>query len=93
MRRLQQLGLVTDDPVWCRWHLTERGKAYLLNSPDRPRSCKVGTQPALVLLKDAAPPVVGTRVEFRYFPDTWGEWQTGFIDRVNDDGYFFMSLL
>jgi len=53
-------------------------------------SCKIGTVPALVILRYNYKLVPGKRIEVRY-PQPNTKWQTVMIDRINPDGYFFAS--
>jgi hypothetical protein len=63
-----------------------------VDSVKEPVSCKVGTQPTLILLRHPTRRFVGAEIEFRYYPNINGPWEAGVIDKVNDDGYFFVSL-
>ncbi|QBC45863.1 hypothetical protein [Iodobacter fluviatilis] len=55
-------------------------------------SCKVGTQPALVILKGNTKPALGKVISFRDAKNG-SPWRTGLVDRINPDGYFFMALI
>lgn len=62
--------------------------------PKRPKKypCKVGTQPWLVILKGGSKPKVGRPISFRR-AEHGTKWMSGVVDKINDDGYFFMSLV
>jgi hypothetical protein len=54
-------------------------------------SAKIGTIPALIILRRAYKLKVGLMVEFRDWkkPHTW---RRGKIDQINPDGHLFISL-
>ena len=55
-------------------------------------SCKIGTMPGLVILKGNSKPTVGRSITFRR-AEPRSKWQTGKVDRINPDGYFFIDLI
>ncbi len=59
------------------------------------QACKVGTQPALVSFRYRYRLRPGLTVIFRrhYIYYSTGKWETGIVDRVNPDGYAFISLM
>ena len=56
-------------------------------------SCKIGTQPGLVVLKGGYKPMVGREVMFRRHNGNVGVWERGIVDKINPDGYFFINLM
>lgn len=56
-------------------------------------SCKVGTQPWLIVLKPGSRAVVGRRIWFRRHDGKQGRWTSGTVTKVNGDGYFFVDLI
>lgn len=59
-----------------------------------PLSCKVGTQPALIVPYGRCNIEIGKKIRFRHARDgKYGPIHTGVIDKVNPDGYFFINLM
>lgn len=56
-------------------------------------SCKVGTQPWLVVLRGRSRPAVGRRLWFRRWDGSPGTWTSGIVTKINSDGYFFVDLV
>ena len=57
----------------------------------KPRAAKVGTQPWIIVLRKGAQPVVGRAIRFRR-DDSVGQWQSGLVTKINDDGFLFITL-
>lgn len=57
-------------------------------------NCKVGTIPARIMIRGRHRIEVGARIQFRLEKDApnVGQWTHGIIDKVNPDGYFFVSM-
>jgi hypothetical protein len=55
-------------------------------------SVKVGTIPAAIVLRRAYKLRVGLKIEFRDWKRPRA-WQRGKIERINPDGYMFISLI
>lgn len=58
---------------------------------------KLGTIPAAIVIRGAATAngksrlVAGARIQFRLRDGNTGVWTNGLIDRVNPDGFMFVS--
>ena len=90
---LQRRGLVEFKADVGEYRITEKGREWLIATRGAV-PCKIGTQTALVLLKHTEiKRAVGERIEFRFYPVSWGPWETAVIDKVNEDGYLFASLI
>lgn len=55
----------------------------------RERPCKVGTIPSLVILRYRYNIEPGKRIVFRMAAHGT-RWETSIVDRVNENGYFFV---
>jgi hypothetical protein len=55
--------------------------------------CKVGTIPASIIIKGRPKIQEDSRINFRYTRDDSSTTRLGKIDKVNDDGYFFVALI
>jgi len=63
-----------------------------VSGKDTPRPCKIGTVPSLVILRGSEKPKLGEKIMYRIAEDG-SKWECGIVDRINPDGYFFMSKL
>lgn len=62
-------------------------------SKPRVYHCKVGTQPASIVIKGRPKIEKGARIQFRLAKGNTNVWTHGLIDQVNPDGFFFVAML
>lgn len=53
--------------------------------------CKLGTQPASIVIKGRPNLQAGARIQFRLANGNRGVWNHGIVDEVRSDGFLFVS--